>query len=1548
MSFRKGQTKEDIIKERTSRISNERRERRREFQSQRRQQEIDRQDAEATAESLRQEQQRQETLRQEQQRLEEARQEQRCQQLAGVLNREIDDVHHIINHVVDDHARPREPVPEGTPPDTIHNYRERLEQGSLEDGWKEIETQPIQDQSRALLNQIPELWEQTQEIQQAQIVDESHYIPVNPQQEEIREISPQEAQDNHRELDNSLNDWVRENYEELFEERNEERVEEIHNNIPDNTKEREVIVIDDDSVVPAIIEINDSVETIETPLSNEYVREILREVDEEKPREITQRMNEEPPRETLLNQVNDEERAIPQRMIEEPSRETLLTQVEDRARNWFSNENHQPDDQIRQMILPTQQAQIQQAQIEEELQRMVPTNPLEIALQRLEQYIRNNVDIWKNRDEEEMVKLHRLENFQTILKIVKARDRRWEEATLDERRQLLLQLSQIPGHILLNNITITVVLRATGRCLFHYPLSALTDDALYDTREKFEENYESRTNEGLNIIQPLEEILEVQLVLNHRLLNNTPRLDLLQGNFFPFYIDPLVAEDEMIEELKMFEIFIEKDWKPKENCFFMALVHWNEYWNQEAHKNPNKIIPQETLTKIKFRLRGNGLTKILLEKIGLDFDIHFVVKHEKFTKRKNEIELNSYTEDFNKGARLKVDLCLLIYLEQGHFFIDVPTKFTVTGVNYYFEMRAYKENRQFGLNAREIPARTFEERVSITGYERGNQPTWSGNKNFIDSSLLIRLMLKSTLKNKKHRFFVEIPNYMLYRGYFHGVNTKYVENVDVDPKLDPDIKVITWEERKNNDIFYVADTECCTQDRHKPYAISYCPLGKEDKIITCIGVNCIGEFCDRMNSICKRNVHFIRKEKNNQSFNKQDKKVIVYFHNLSYDGRMFADQNIISIKMNQNRIIEMVILMKCGIWLHLRDSYMLIPSKLANFPGMFGTAEKEKKVFPYSFIKIEMFEEKECWVPYVDIVNAYYRKGLWTIDELNDFANVCHDDIVDGEYILNRETNEINIHLLVKNYVESDVKILSQGLTWFRNNIKEALGLDVTNYLSISALAYDYFKKEVYAGENIYEYTGQVRDFIRQAVYGGRCMTRGNNAYKLNNVRLLDIDACSLYPSAMSIMDIPKGVPKKMPQMNRQELERRLNQSGPNHYDAVIVRIRIKAIGRALQFPLICERNNKGVVMYENFINAELVIDDIQLKEMIKWQQIDYEIIEGIYWNEGVSTKINEKIKEIYEKRKEAKSQTPPNKIEQIYKMLMNSSYGKCIEMAKPQKCHVIEGQNYLNRLFRNYTNIQRIDEIISFDNESRREEIERKMLYKALEKEDEQWLTELEKNTKFIFREYNQYDNFFVPTMIGVRVLSYSKKLMNEVMVPAELEGILIFYQDTDSMHVLECQEKQLEDAWRKHNGKSEDQKLYGSDMCQFHSDFERVDGKEAVSHSSIFLGKKMYLDVLISRYDETDKIKMMTRMKGISRESLEMFTFDDNQNIEINEKIWRIYNDLFNGQSLQFELVINKSRFEFTRNLEVKSINSFKRTVNAPECIRWEFDEEGNWNKK
>jgi len=50
----------------------------------------------------------------------------------------------------------------------------------------------------------------------------------------------------------------------------------------------------------------------------------------------------------------------------------------------------------------------------------------------------------------------------------------------------------------------------------------------------------------------------------------------------------------------------------------------------------------------------------------------------------------------------------------------------------------------------------------------------------------------------------------------------------------------------------------------------------------------------------------------------------------------------------------------------------------------------------------------------------------------------------------------------------------------------------------------------------------------------------------------------------------------------------------------------------------------------------------------------------------------------------------------------------------------------------------------------------------------------------------------------VGVCILSMSKRIMNEVMCLAEDEGVDIYYQDTDSMHLNDCDIDKLSSSFK------------------------------------------------------------------------------------------------------------------------------------------------------
>ena len=82
------------------------------------------------------------------------------------------------------------------------------------------------------------------------------------------------------------------------------------------------------------------------------------------------------------------------------------------------------------------------------------------------------------------------------------------------------------------------------------------------------------------------------------------------------------------------------------------------------------------------------------------------------------------------------------------------------------------------------------------------------------------------------------------------------------------------------------------------------------------------------------------------------------------------------------------------------------------------------------------------------------------------------------------------------------------------------------------------------------------------------------------------------------------------------------------------------------------------------------------------------------------------------------------------------------------------------------------------------------------------------------------------------------SKRIMNEVMCLAYDIGCKIYYQDTDSMHIVKEDLERLERTFEEKYHRP----LKGTNLGQFHTDFASFTGREDVQHAieSIFLMKK------------------------------------------------------------------------------------------------------------
>ena len=177
--------------------------------------------------------------------------------------------------------------------------------------------------------------------------------------------------------------------------------------------------------------------------------------------------------------------------------------------------------------------------------------------------------------------------------------------------------------------------------------------------------------------------------------------------------------------------------------------------------------------------------------------------------------------------------------------------------------------------------------------------------------------------------------------------------------------------------------------------------------------------------------------------------------------------------------------------------------------------------------------------------------------------------------------------------------------------------------------------------------------------------------------------------------------------------------------------------------------------------------------------------------------------------------------------------------------------------------------------------------------------------------------NNHFNLPQFGVNVLSWSKHIMNEVMCLADQEGLQVYYQDTDSLHIGEDDVPKLASAFKEKYGRD----LIGKNLTQFHCDFEPIkDGVPVHSIKLIALGKKAYIDVL---EDEEGNHGYHMRMKGIPQPVINNYCKDNGITPE------DLYMLLYMGQEITFDLLNGSNCFRKNKYYEQYTPASFMRKV-------------------
>ena len=549
--------------------------------------------------------------------------------------------------------------------------------------------------------------------------------------------------------------------------------------------------------------------------------------------------------------------------------------------------------------------------------------------------------------------------------------------------------------------------------------------------------------------------------------------------------------------------------------------------------------------------------------------------------------------------------------------------------------------------------------------------------------------------------------------------------------------------------------------------------------------------------------------------------------------------------------------------INIRDSLKMINMPLRKFGKCFDLNVK-KEILPYDLYTEENIISN--WLP-ID-----YCLSFVSANEQDEYINNCErwGCICDGK---------INILKYSGEYCFMDCITLRDGYSKFGELVDVAINQDITKYMTLPSMANDYLvQKGCYDG--VLKLSGVPRHFIQNCLVGGRTMCRKNQKWSIHNMALADFDAVSLYPSAMARMKgFLKGRPKVIENFD----------SIKNTADGYYICIRITKIGKHYDFPCVSQLTDDGIRNFTNDMVGQVVyMDNIALTDLVRFQDAEYEFINGYYYDEGFNDTICSVIREIFEERLKYKKQGNP--LQLVFKELMNSSYGKTCLKPIDSDIEYVSVDAWDKFVVKNYNYIK-----------------EATMLANGLYMK---------------VKKIKTIDTHFNNVHIGVSILSTSKTIMYEVMTLAEDLKIDMFYTDTDSIHIDNSKINYLSQKFGEKYGRD----LIGNKMGQFHTDFD-LDGSvgDIVASDSIFLGKKCYIDKLVGVDSKgNDLVDYHIRMKGVSTSSIKYLG-----DTEYDGDYMKMFQSLYEGDTLEFNLLACAPSFEMCKNMNIISKTKFDRKI-------------------
>ena len=882
--------------------------------------------------------------------------------------------------------------------------------------------------------------------------------------------------------------------------------------------------------------------------------------------------------------------------------------------------------------------------------------------------------------------------------------------------------------------------------------------------------------------------------------------------------------------LEEFQIYNSKQIIYNENCFVYALIQSNALTNEE-------------INTIKFMCAGifvpcNKISEVC-DKFNLTIRVKIVIDRD---------ITHADIKKYGKGSRV-----ITIGLIEKHYFAIKEIPFTLYSIKHYFELKDIPDfNKIKSANGKKATDRNTDSFQAIKYMYENNYFTPMPYADMLDTQYADPTNEITSLEYDETD---TQPN----KIYTKKIDGNYITSYNFGKEVKEKFELVFF------------DFETITEgEYHIPYLVCDSFSNKTH----------YGEDCGKqlLYSLCNKLVKC------------GVKTIILVAHNAGYDYRFIMKYLMMDSEITSGKkLLEAKgkFYYKKGEYIKIiiKDSYSIAGLGLDKW-GKAMKVNSVKQIIPYDIytndnVKLVHIDVGVCKTfCAIECKKKKYCEGITATEEdILKFYNTFMENAKSWNCI---NDNKVNIIEYSKNYCDMDINVLKECYTKMRVLCLETFDIDILDCMSSSQLAQRFMEiNKVF--DDVYMVSSTPREYMMKCIEGGRVMCADNEKHKIE-LRVADFDAVSLYPSAMDRLGgYLKGKPKVLKDLSYEFLQK---------CDGYFVQVLITKCKTKRSFSLMSDKNDDNIRVYDNELPKKMYVCKQKLEDLIQFQGITFEIINGYYYDEGRNYRLKNVIQFAFNERKKLKAQGNP--LQEVYKLIMNGAYGKTLQGAYDEKISFIYGEDKLNDyISKNYNSI---DYYVPFGDD-----------------DFKKYRVKLIKPINAVFNN--------VPC--GVEVLAVSKRIMNEVMCLAEDNKMKIYYQDTDSMHVEDRHIEPLSELYKmKYN-----RDLIGKEMGQFHSDFssDKI-VKDIIAIKSIFLGKKCYIDVLEGK-DENDTIVQdyHIRMKGINTSAIKYYCLTN----KINE--YTLYERLYNGEKIKLDLTAggNKCSFEYNKDYTITSNSAFIREV-------------------